>query len=271
MRIIYCNGDSFVNGHELGDDLLSDHPGYYDFSTSVYDAKKYTDWYSNTFDPTHKLGQERKNKSEDIFAKQVQVAFPNIIHEKTGIPVINKAVRYLGNSQESITRNSITDLYFLRKQHKNITAIVSLTSINRITLPKPENSWNVFMLTNLPNPDSEYNKGLGDIFNFYMNFSTDYHLLLDWYKNVILLQNFCKLNDIRLLLTTGFPPYDKGGYEDVNDIEAYRKIANIQFDVDLQKVAQEIDTGVWCPGYHFSPKVHERAADLFIEIINKQN
>lgn len=39
--LIYCNGDSFVNGYELGDDYITGHPGYYDYSASIDIAHEY--------------------------------------------------------------------------------------------------------------------------------------------------------------------------------------------------------------------------------------
>lgn len=268
--LIYCNGDSFVNGYELGDDYITGHPGYYDYSASIDIAHEYNYWYSNTFDINTDLGKERDDKSKQIFAKQADLAFPNIIHKKTGLKVINAATKYTGNSQASISRNTITDLYELKKEYKKIVAIIGTTSVNRLYIPNENGTWHNIMLGYKNREEkNHYANKLKGFIDFYHHYYTEYHLYIEWLKNVILVKAFCESNDIPLLWTTGIYPAIHEKLPDEPDLKAFVDVANIYYDVNLVSLAKEIDKNVMCPGYHFSHIVHEQAAQLFIDKIDK--
>lgn len=268
--LIYCNGDSFVNGYELGDDLITGHPGYYDCNDNRDTGHKYNDWYTKTFDTNNDLGKERDDKSDQILARQAERAFPNIIHKKTGLKVINAATKYLGNSQASISRNTITDLHKLKKEYKKIIAIIGTTSVNRLDLPNEHGTWHNVMLGNKTSEaKNHYGSKLQGLVDFYHHYYTGYHLYIEWLKNVILVKSFCKSNDISLLWTTGIYPAVHETLPDEPDLKAFLSFADIDYEVNLVNLAKEINKNVMCPGYHFSELVHGRAAELFITKIKK--
>lgn len=267
--VIYCNGDSFVNGYELGDEYITGHPGYYNFSVKSSIAQKYNDWYTTTFDINSTLGKMRGDNSQKIFSKQAESAFPNIIHQKTGLKVINAATKYLGNSQASISRNTITDLYGLQKNHKKIIAIIGTTSVNRLELPNEHGTWHNVMLTHTNNPTNHYDNKLQGLLDFYYHYYTEYHLYIEWLKNIMIVKSFCESNDITLFWTTGIYPTVSKKLPDDSDLKAFTDVVNLNYDVNLVTLAKEIDKNVMCPGYHFSHVVHQRAAELFIDKIDE--
>lgn len=269
--LIYCNGDSYVNGYELGDTLLESHPGFIDYHPNQEKiSKDAQEWYRNTYDSNHIYGKDRESKKKQIEKLERELVFSNLIKEKTNYDVINASFEILGNSQGNITRRSITDLYNLRPKYKKIFAIIATTSPNRLDLPDERGEWNNLMLGNRPPVTDDYTSNLVGLFDFYIRYGTDYHLLMNFYKNIILLKSFCKEYDIKLLLTTGCSLPNITGYEDKDDLEAFRKIANLSHDINLNEVAKLMHNNVWCPGYHVAPAVHEKASDMFIELISKE-
>lgn len=269
--VIYCNGDSFVNGYELADDLLSDYPGCYDFDVDGKTAQIYNDWYQLTFDYTHKLGKERANKSKFIFNKQRDLAFPNLIQQKTGFHVINAALKQLGNSQSCIARNTITDLYNLKQQNKKIIAIIGTTSLNRIDIPNhTNNGWNNVMLSNPKTVTSDhYDEKLQGLLEFYFHYYTDYHLYIEWLKNILLIKNYCFANDIPLLWVTGIYPLTYNELPNEPDLEAFYHSTKIEYDVNMKDLARTVNTKTMTPGYHYSPDIHDKTADILINKMSK--
>lgn len=269
--VIYCNGDSFVNGHELGDSLLSTHPGYYDYDKRIPEVESiYSNWYRDSFNTNLDIGKERLTKNSEINQLQKQLAFSNIIQKQLSYDVVNASFQKLGNSQGSITRCSITDLYNLSKKYKKVIAIISTTSINRLDIPDTNSNWYNLMLTNYCEPKDHYHTLLLELSKFYMHYGTDYHLLVEWYKNIILLQLFCKENNIKLFTVTGIADADLGNYQDKEDLQILRKTANLIYDVNMVDLAKKIQYDVYCPGYHFSPIVHKKTAEILCELIQKE-
>lgn len=269
--VIYCNGDSFVNGHELGDSLLSTYPGYYDYDKRVPEITTiYEKWYTDSFNTNLDIGKERELRTSAINELQRKLAFSSIIQKQLNCNVINSSFQQLGNSQGSITRCSITDLYNLSKKYKKVIAIISTTSADRFDIPGSDNNWYNLMLTNKPNPTNHYNELLSEFIKFYMHYGTDYHLLVEWYRNIILLQMFCKSNNIKLFMVTGIPKFDLGEYQDKEDLQAFRELANLKYDVNMVDLAKEIQYKVYCPGYHFAPIVHQKTADILCDLIQKE-
>lgn len=277
--LIYCNGDSFVNGCELADELLKDHPGYYDFDQRDNHSliAPYTEWYTNSMNINHELGKRRQELGNIILKGQSNFAFSNIIQQQTGLNVINAATGYLGNSQASITQRTIADLCKFKGQYNKIIAIIGTTSINRILIPIENpcfnyncNNWENKMLTYNNNlNDSYYSNLVNKYVEFYHLYYTDYHLLYEWYKNLLLIKMFCKENNIKLLWTTGIEKVLDIDTYNLEDINALRNQLNLTFDVSLTEIAKQINTAVICPGYHYSHIVHKKAAEEFISLIYK--
>lgn len=277
--VVYCNGDSYVNGFELADELFfDDHPGYYDFDQRHNHSliEPYSEWYTNTMNGNHQSGKYRQKLGTAIIEKQSLYAFPNIINQKTGLDVINAAVPYLGNSQSSITRTTLRDLSLLKQKYKKVIAIIATTSINRILIPigspcfEPncDNWTNKMMTANKRDSTDHYEQLSENLLEFYKFYYTDYHLLYEWYKNLLLVKIFCQQNDITLFWTSGLEKVKELDNYQVDDIVSIKTLLNLQYDVSLTEIASNINKNVICPGYHYSQIVHEKAADQFIGLIS---
>lgn len=267
--VVYCNGDSFCNGTELGDIHITSHPGFYDFEQVGKDVEfSNRKWYRDSIDENHRLGQERNLKRALIQAEEERCAFPSLLQKKLDVKLINKSLKTLGNSQSSITRNTIIDLHHLAKNYKKVIAVICNTSINRLEVPNTL-QWNNLMLGNIPNASNHYEEMLQGLAKFYNYYGTDYHLYTEWYKNIILIKLFCEQQGIKLYWTTGMP-YDNIELHGKDDLLSLVNIANFRYDVHMYDVAKQIGKEVWCPGSHFSPLVHQKVAELFADLIRQE-
>lgn len=277
--VVYCNGDSFVYGDELGDDLISGHPGYYDYD--LIDTEAYRKWLGDSHTPGHKLYIERNDKNHFIRHKNQKLSFPNKIKQLTGFEVINKAV--YANTQNRIARQTITDLHQLKKEYSGkIAAIIGTTSIGRIEIPYNINyedkknltyvdAWKNIML---PRPighgTNHYEKSVNNLIEFYNHYYTDYHLLVEFYKNISSITNYCKLNDISLFYVTGHTTVEQTLKFDTKNLQDYNtlvEISELNYAVKLDDIARTINKNVMCPGRHFSEIVHQHAAERLVELI----
>ena len=203
---LYCNGDSFVSGCELADDILPDYPGLLPWPPHTKQHELHKEWlrksHSSTF---YQTPNGRGNKSSEINRLELERAFPNKVHNMTGIPVINRALS--GGSMDNIVRNSITDLYNLKKENPNkqIIACVGTTYPGRWEiandqdgqhdLHKRPQDWICISGIYSTNADSDY---MRDMRKYKAIYEKDYHQLVNFYKNIVLLQDFCKLNELDL-------------------------------------------------------------------------
>jgi hypothetical protein len=105
-------------------------------------------------------------------------------------------------------------------------------------------------------------------------YDTQYHQMINFYKNIVLLQDFCKLNDITLhwvashdnILTDSWP---MTGYEDRPDINMLMEYAKLEYIVDMKKIVETEFVGkqVVCPGGHFAESIHQRTAEKIVDIL----
>lgn len=127
------------------------------------------------------------------------------------------------------------------------------------------------MLPNSISSNSEhYQKTANNLIEFYNHYYTDYHLLVEFYKNVSYLTTYCKSNDITLLWITGMATIDKTlNFDTTNlkDYNTFREIADINYALSLDDLAKTINKNVMCPGRHFSEIVHQHAAERLVELI----
>ena len=205
--IIYCNGDSFTSGVDLADYLIPGYPGGTPISPretgqqtpSIEICKN---WHKNTYDNSHQLGKLRQTKMREIRNEEFNRAWPNKLHNLSGYPVINNAQS--GSSMDRIARTTVSDLISLKEEHANIISIIGLTGIDRSELPSIHKSkykmW-VDIIHHRPNLYPEYK----DIIDFKLQYETDYHCYTNFYKNIILVKNFCSVNNIRLYFVLPIP------------------------------------------------------------------
>ena len=90
-----------------------------------------------------------------------------------------------------------------------------------------------------------------------------------FYKSAILLQDFCKVNNIKLLWVAGNGNIVEDNKVDRNieDYNNFKEYANFSYAVEMPKIAKDINVGVMCPGYHFSEKVHDAVANILLRKI----
>ena len=293
--IIYCNGDSFTSGVDLADYLIPGYPGGTPMSPretgqQTPDVREAANWHKNTYDNSHQLGKLRQTKMRAIQNEEFNRAWPNKLHNLSGYPVINNAQS--GSSMDRIARTTVSDLISLKEEHANIISIIGLTGIDRSELPTSGRPWTgssfssfsswVDIIHHRPglHPD------LAPIFDYKLKYETDYHCYINFYKNVILIKNFCSVNNIRLyfVLPLPLPPkFWQSGYKphpldvdakfSVTDIESIKNLenyANLVPAINMTDIATSCKLPeVYAPGGHFAESIHEIVADKLFNIIKQ--
>jgi hypothetical protein len=77
-----------------------------------------------------------------------------------------------------------------------------------------------------------------------MRYESNYHSQVNFFKNIILLNDFCKLNDIPLLwVSTGFSgtadAVIEDKYKQARDLINLKEYANLDYAVDMITVAKK--------------------------------
>lgn len=282
--IIYCNGDSFTSGTDLADYLLPGYPGGTPMGSqgtgqqtpSIEICKN---WHKNTYDNSHQLGKLRQIKMKEIQNEEFNRAWPNKLHNLSGYPVINNAQG--GSSMDRIARTTVSDLISLKEEHANIISIIGLTGIDRSELPsayKSKSQMWIDLIHHRPHLHPAY----APIFDFKLQYETDYHCYTNFYKNVILIKNFCSVNNIRLYFVLPMPlpshhwrcdesvlpnPDVKLSYIDIKNLKNY---ANLVPDIDMTDIATSCKLPeVYTPGGHFAESIHKIVADKLFNIIKQ--
>jgi hypothetical protein len=292
--IIYANGDSFVAGVELGDDIFPGYPGKLSLphddspDSNHFLAKQ---WILNTYNQSHELGKKRLKLLNEILSLEYSRAFPKKLSQilkYDTVPyfnrnfsefkppfVINRALG--GSSMDRIVRTSIADLIEIRKHHTSkIIAIIGTTDISRSEIP----SWSPHRENLQGDPGvwvCLHNHGtlpktvpyIRDLINFKLAYQLDYHSLVNFYKNVVLLQDFCKLNNIVLMWVE---TYRNNLISDTNnnlytDLQNFKDYAALEYSTSMNEIADEINHNVLCPSGHFSEIVHEAVAIKLANLI----
>jgi hypothetical protein len=251
---LYANGDSFVKGDELGNFLKTDFPGYYNFSEERperMDSWILEDQQKNKFRSTNFFKTINAEEDKRNFAAKIQKHLNcNFLNNAQG-----------GSSNDRTTRITLQDLIEIKKQHKNIVALIGTAEPSRLELPNDNTDllWKPYFLAktdNINNPISQ----------FYLLNLNRYHRMVMFYKNVILLQDFCKVNSIKLLWVAGNTNIVENNVVDTDaeDYNNFKEYANFSYAAEMPKIAKDIDIGVMCPGRHFAEKVHDAVAMLLL-------
>jgi hypothetical protein len=256
---LYANGDSFVKGAELGDFLKTDFPGYYNFNQER--PNHIHSWFLED--------QHRSKSVSDEFLKRISAEeynrnFVAKIQKKLNCNFLNSAAG--GSSNDRTTRVAIQDLIEIKKQHKNIVAIIGTADPSRLELPNGNNTplWKPYFLASTDNINNTISK------YFLLNLDR-YHRMLMFYKNAILLQDFCKVNSIKLLWIAGNGNIIKDNnvvdQKNIEDYKNFKEYVNFGYAIEMCEVAKDINIDVMCPGYHFSETVHDVVANSLLEKI----
>jgi len=283
---LYFNGDSFVAGCELGDDVLDGYPGLLSWPMDTTKHELHKEWLRRTHVPTTspKHHSNRTEKFSLIGKLELERAFPNKVQQLLNIPVINHAMS--GASMDNIVRHSMTELYNLRKENPNeeIIAIIGTTypgrseipydELNRIDLHNRKQDWICISGNYSIDCDSDY---ITSVRKFKVLYETHYHNLVNFYKNIILLQDFCKLNNIELHWVATFDNVSKDywaldEYSDRPDINMLMEYANLEYTLDMKEiiVTEFAGQNVVCPGGHFGEIIHERTAQEIVRLLHER-
>lgn len=245
--IIYASGDSVVAGTELIDELFDGFPGYYKEIPDGNTITKNFIW--------------KKNQTVPDNNQEKEISFPNLTAKHLGVEIINAGIP--GASIERIVRNTIVDLIHLKKEHNHIIAVVGNTEAQRFDLPIDQDKWQSCFLT-IPSE----NRYVEAIRNHKLKFETEYHRQIKFYEYIILLKDFCKINNIDLVLvdTLKYPlPFNKKFY----DLNLYREYADITYAFSMNSLALRLEHR-YCPQAHYSKYVHELASRALIKFLENK-
>ena len=262
--IIYCNGDSFVSGSELIDHIYgNDHPGFFK-EPQLHLNPKIRDWFNHNLKHSSLSFSVREPLEKER-------TFPSKIHSMTNINVINDGLG--GSSMDRIVRTSITKLTeLINTDEQEIVAVIGTTEMNRFELPNTDINW-----TCAPHNISTTPELREAILKYYAINETDYHQYVKFYLNVIQLQDFCKVNNIKLYWLRALPESGVQGGPTVhefisnlnenNDLVQLVKYAKFKYTLSMEELASQVEYP-YCPGGHFVEEVHELVAKKIIELLH---
>lgn len=263
--MIYCNGDSFAAGDELGDDIIPGYPGLMDFDAPSSVKKMHADWLASSYDSTTPAGVFRKQNQEEIRKLECQRSWPNKLRHLVESTVVSNAQG--GSSMDRIARTTVADLIGLVKTNKDITAFIGLTSETRFEVGQPVDHW----CSVIPQyPDLLPSKDLEAIARAKIAIETDYHNFVNFYKNVIYIKDFCTIHGIKLYFLSPFTlrkiEERCQAHPDLKEMVEY---ADLKCELIMQDVARKLNTEAYCSGQHFSEAVHNVVAHLLHEKVIK--
>lgn len=273
--ILYFNGDSFVAGSELADDLLPDYPGLkpfvHPFTVNIKGA--HWKWYG-------KVQGEREKRVLELAKIERERCFAGKVAKATKFITYNKGLG--GSSMDRIVRTSVTDLIEIKKNNPNIPiqAFIGITNPHRFELgihnTTDNEYWKCYNLLNILERSATA-EILDSIIKYKITYETNYHNLINFYKNVIFLNEFCKVNAIAInWIACRHNHQDLAYWErdftDYKDLIILKEYANLTFAVDMLKIAYSLgNENIHCPGGHFGQPVHDFVAKEIIKIINGIN
>jgi hypothetical protein len=284
--LLYFNGDSFAAGTELADDMLPGYPGCFTWPLN-YDtnpvAATAKEWLDNSHDGTHPSSKTRMSIMHELTQTELARAYPNLVHNMTGLPIINKSQG--GSSMDRIVRVTITDLIRLKKEDPNrkLIAFICTTYIERSEIPNnlpptldmhgDPQDWASVSVTFR---QSDHDEMIEGIRKYKVLYEKPYHSMLNFYRNVVLLQDHCKLNDIDLYWISGGENIHAGTDNRLeinfrNDLLALMEYAKMQILISMQDIAaHELCSQLAvCPGRHYAQPVHDRTAEKIVDILRQ--
>jgi len=260
--VVYCNGDSFVAGVELGDDILPEYPGALPFNASNEVRKKSKQWIDKTYDNAHPWSTIRQHNNNLIRLHEKNRAWPNKLSSLLGISVINSAQG--GSSMDRIARTSISDLIVLKKKHERIVAVIGITEPSRAELASEQYLWHDVILH--LNYDSDIL--LHSLVKYKICHETSYHHMVNFLKNVILIKDFCKVNDIELIWLTpiGDPILKvEPNKQDYHDLLEY---SDFKPSIKMYDIAEDCGLAdVILPSCHWAESIHALVAQKLSHLI----
>lgn len=262
--MIYCNGDSFVRGDELGDTIFPNHPGWMDYDPPDEIKYKFQEWKSSTHDP-NKLGNIREQNWNLIRVLQTSRAWPKKLEKLLGKTVINRSES--GASMDRIARTTVSDLLILTKKTRDITVIIGTTGAARF-----ETGWaeNMQYLWRCIIPQWIDDERVGPVIKYKLINESDYHNFINFYKNIIYIKDFCAIHGLKLyFIKTPNALYPDESILNNQDLKDMIKYADVKYELSMGEVAARINKGVLCPDGHFSEIVHQEVANMLYKRLSQ--
>ena len=264
--MIYCNGDSFTAGDELGDDIIPGHLGLMDYDSPASIRKMNRDWKASSHDHTTLAGMFRKQNKENLRNIELQKSWPTKLGHLLKTTVVNNANS--GASMDQIARTTVVDLLGFMKTNKDITVFIGLTTETRFEVGRPVDHWYSVVPQSL---ELAPNKDIAAIGIAKTIIETDYHMLINFYKNVIYIKDFCAIHGIKLYFLSPHP-LNKTTEERCQvhpDLKEMVEYADLKCELIMEDIAAKLRTGVYCSELHFSKTVHDEVARLLYEKVIK--
>lgn len=274
--IIYCNGDSFTAGDELGDNIIPGYPGLRDYNNSSIDEQTQI-WINRTWNDSDDLGKFRTRHYEQIQNLMRQRSWPGKLADQTGfkyIPLVIHATRDVdnienpstpvvinsaesGSSMDRIARTTISHLIKLLDTTNDIIVFIGLPPENRY-----EVGWNKQQWHCVSPQHSHQHEDFKPLNKFKLTQESDYHMCFNFFKNIIYINDFCKVNKLKLYyIPRRYSLYLNGNLlEKHSDLKRMVAYADVQPLLEMDLIAKQIHTGVFSPGQHYSEIVYEYVA-----------
>lgn len=319
-NLIYLNGDSFIEGDEITDMFLDDFPGWQDYDVmnppptgNCIPPSEFTEWSMATWD-RDTLNGFIKTKSFG----PVPEDGPNFREVRNSLSVSGEIRSQVdcdvycnaraGASMDAINRRTVTDLLRFKQKYDRILAFVSTTAPVRRSIPPARtldyrhDNDHICFIPNLNTAEDD----VALVQRYYLEYSTDYHDIINFFMNAINIKNTCAQNDIELHWINPQLDFDdyhrtiKERYTNSDYLNKYydkdtpkNKIhmieekyellsQNTDYDVlrdeldyqelvNLRKLAKEVDKGVYAPNGHYSPEFHKVLASRLMTVITEGN
>ena len=243
--VIYCNGDSFVQGRGLGDSIL---PGY----PHGADQFECAEWVKDSYSPSN---TNRELYAAEISKLEIERRWSSKLEVLSGHKVINSA--QAGGSMQRTARTTISDLIKLKQTESDIIAIIGISPISRSELYYKLAWWSI-------NPGSIDQYKSEPLLESYCklkieHYTDDHSNLVQWYLSTIQIYDFCKNNNIPLLWVDTYQTriWPKSVHRNVEILKSY---IDINYDIIMDDL--EVQNGPkFLPDGHFSEEIHALTAE----------
>jgi hypothetical protein len=263
---LYANGDSFVEGCELGDFLLPDYPGARNFNSP--NDPEVRQWFNNIHVMETAAWSTRKDLLPKIQCEEKQRNFVAKLAGHLNVDFLNSALG--GSGIDRIARTTIADLIELKKTKIDIIAVIGTAEPIRLELPCADSALPPWRMFHPGNPITV--SPFSEVTNYYYMNVSNYHRIMFLLKNVVLIQDFCRANEIKLIWVSGnsvilddYPVEEQ--YANEKDICQLLDYTKFRPPVSMKDIARDINYNTVLPGYHFSEVVHEETARQLAELI----
>jgi hypothetical protein len=281
--LLYFNGDSFVAGTELADDMLPGYPGYVSWPINWNKLRTEKIWLDSSHDANHPSNKNRMDIMHQITKNELLRAYPNKVHMVTELPIVNRGMG--GSSMDRIARQTLLDLYTLKQEDpdRELIAFIGTTSPWRSEIPNNlppvidihgfTTDWASISTTYR---QDDHDEDIENIRRYKILFETTYHSLVNFYRNVVLISDFCKVNNIKLYwIATGEDVTQYAIEEHLRDRPDLKMLVDytqFKYDINMIEIIAEFPgQHVICPGGHFGEPIHDRTAQEIVKILGELN